>query len=109
MTQGHFEYGSDHLTAGQAVALCEGRLRGIITPDVRQRLQRSEQAIADIVAEGRVVYGVNTGFGSLCTTIISPDDTRKLQYNILRSHSVGVGDPVPVSHVEIVRGVSSQK
>ncbi|HLT81552.1 MAG TPA: histidine ammonia-lyase [Cyclobacteriaceae bacterium] len=102
MTQGHFEYGSDHLTAGQAVALCEGRLRGIITPDVRQRLQRSEQAIADIVAEGRVVYGVNTGFGSLCTTIISPDDTRKLQYNILRSHSVGVGDPVPVSIAKLM-------
>jgi histidine ammonia-lyase len=96
MTQGQFEYGNDHLTAGLAVALCEGRIRGVIPPSVRERVRQSEKAIADIVAEGRVVYGVNTGFGPLCTTIISAEDTRKLQYNILRSHSVGVGDPVPV-------------
>ncbi|HEX7016101.1 MAG TPA: histidine ammonia-lyase [Cyclobacteriaceae bacterium] len=102
MTQGHFEYGNNHLTAGRAVALCEGRMRGVITPAVRERVQQSERAIADIVAEGRVVYGVNTGFGSLCTTIISAEDTRKLQYNILRSHSVGVGDPVPTTIAKLM-------
>ena len=52
---------------------------------------------AAIVQEEKVVYGINTGFGSLCHTIISKADTQKLQENLIRSHSVGVGDPVPES------------
>ena len=40
-------------------------------------------------------YGINTGFGPLCTEKISLEDTETLQYNILKSHSVGVGDPIP--------------
>src|SRR5690606_13422159 len=96
MTQGQLEYGSYEHSAGRAGALCDGRIRGVSGPSVRERVRQSEKDIADIVAEGRVVYGVNTGFGPLCTTINSAEDTRKLQYNILRSHSVGVGDPVPV-------------
>lgn len=90
-----FEYGQDTLTAGRALALGAGTVRGVITRTVRDKIIQSQQSIADIVKEGRVVYGVNTGFGPLCTTIISPSETRKLQYNLLRSHSVGVGDPIP--------------
>jgi histidine ammonia-lyase len=41
------------------------------------------------------VYGINTGFGILSNTKISEADTRTLQYKILQSHSVGVGNPVP--------------
>lgn len=38
------------------------------------------------------VYGVNTGFGSLCKVKISDDDIEQLQYNLIRSHACGVGD-----------------
>lgn len=41
-----------------------------------------------------VVYGINTGFGPLCDTLISADATRVLQHNLLKSHSVGVGTPI---------------
>jgi len=53
-----------------------------------------------MVRNKRVIYGVNTGFGPLCTTIISADETAQLQSNILQSHSVGVGEAVSE---EIVR------
>ena len=46
------------------------------------------------------VYGINTGFGSLCNTEISKDDLNLLQNNLLRSHACGMGDQVPE---EIVR------
>jgi histidine ammonia-lyase len=46
------------------------------------------------------VYGINTGFGSLCNTEISKDDLNLLQNNLLRSHACGMGDNVPE---EIVR------
>ena len=45
------------------------------------------------VDEEKVMYGVTTGFGALCTQTISKEDTAKLQENILLSHSVSVGEP----------------
>lgn len=41
--------------------------------------------------EGRIVYGINTGFGALATTLIEPDKLAELQLNIIRSHKAGVG------------------
>ena len=43
----------------------------------------------------RLIYGVNTGFGSLCNTAISPDDLGKLQRNLVISHACGTGEEVP--------------
>jgi len=45
-----------------------------------------------------IYYGVNTGFGSLCNTVISPDDLNQLQVNLIRSHACGTGEEVP-SHL----------
>ncbi len=89
-----FSYGTDHLTAGKALALARHELRGIISEAVREKVRHSQQVVQNIVDKGAPVYGVNTGFGPLCTTRITPEDTRELQHNILKSHSVGVGPPV---------------
>ena len=40
---------------------------------------------------GRPVYGVTTGFGSLCNITIAPDDLSKLQHNLVKSHACGIG------------------
>lgn len=55
----------------------------------------SRQHVDHLVQGHDLVYGINTGFGPLCTTRISPAESRQLQENLLRSHSVGVGEPVP--------------
>ena len=89
-----FLYGADHLTAGKALALARHELRGILPETVRKKVRSSQEIVQKIVDNGGPVYGVNTGFGPLCTTRISPEDTRELQFNILKSHSVGVGPPV---------------
>lgn len=91
-----FFYGEDTLTAGAALSLCRGERRGALRAKGKDKILRSQHEVEKIVSSGKVVYGVNTGFGSLCTTIISEKDTRRLQYNILRSHSVGVGEAVSV-------------
>lgn len=52
------------------------------------------QVIADAVARGDVVYGVNTGFGKLADQRISPDDLEELQRRVIASHMTGVGDPL---------------
>ena len=89
-----FSYGQDHLTVSLALAIARGEIKGIISPEVYKQVELSRQAVLDIVQGEKQVYGINTGFGPLCTTTISASDTEKLQYNILKSHSVGVGEAV---------------
>lgn len=89
-----FQYGIDKMTTGIALDIARGVRKGIITKQAKDQIIKSHNDVKEIVAKGDVVYGVNTGFGPLCTTIISEADTQKLQYNILQSHSVGVGTPI---------------
>ncbi|MFD2888237.1 histidine ammonia-lyase [Chitinophaga cymbidii] len=90
-----FKYGQDQLTVATALELAAGRMQGVLTPEVMARVEASHGHVQAIVKEHTVVYGINTGFGPLCDTRISEADTRALQYNILQSHSVGVGAPIP--------------
>jgi histidine ammonia-lyase len=57
----------------------------------RERLAAGAAAVARIVAEGKAVYGINTGFGKLAQTHIPADQLELLQRNLVLSHSVGVG------------------
>ncbi|MDN5217222.1 histidine ammonia-lyase [Fulvivirgaceae bacterium BMA12] len=86
-----FAYGQDHLTAGKALEICSGKVNGYLNDATIQKVRRSEKIVGEIAGGDTVVYGINSGFGPLCTTKISAENTRELQSNILKSHSVGVG------------------
>lgn len=58
-------------------------------------VERSRRTLEAAVDGGTPTYGVNTGFGKLAQKRIAPEDQRALQRNLLLSHAVGVGDPVP--------------
>lgn len=62
-----------------------------IPEKVKDKVKRSRVVLQKIIEEKKVVYGVNTGFGALCNVVISPDEIRQLQSNLIRSHSSGVG------------------
>lgn len=89
-----FQYGIDRLTVGKTIEIAAGRCKAELGMKSIERIRASAAAVAAIVAENRTVYGVNTGFGILANTSISEADTRTLQYKILQSHSVGVGEPI---------------
>ncbi|KPM31165.1 Histidine ammonia-lyase [Croceitalea dokdonensis DOKDO 023] len=89
-----FYYGEDHLTAKKALAIAQGTITGKLLDTTKQKITKSARAVAHIVDQGHPVYGINTGFGPLCTTKISKEETQILQVNILKSHSVGVGEPI---------------
>jgi histidine ammonia-lyase len=58
--------------------------------------------VRQLVASPEPVYGVTTGFGDLATVRVSPEDARQLQRNLVRSHAVGTGEPLPE---EVVRAI----
>ena len=91
-----FNYGIDKLTIGNAIALVNAKLKGVINAEAVRKIHESHDHVKQIVENNKTVYGINTGFGILANTKISEEDTATLQYKILQSHSVGVGDPIPV-------------
>ncbi|HYK45073.1 MAG TPA: histidine ammonia-lyase, partial [Parafilimonas sp.] len=97
-----FFYGKDELTIGKTVALANGSLHGILAKEVVQKIKTSQHHVQQIVEHHKTVYGVNTGFGILSNTKISEEDTATLQHKILQSHSVGVGNAIPVEIAKIM-------
>ncbi|MBN2400460.1 MAG: histidine ammonia-lyase [Candidatus Aminicenantes bacterium] len=89
-----FQYGLDHLTPTIALAIADGRCRGLLNDAARRRIESSRQRVAELASGDGPVYGINTGFGPLCTTRISPADTRTLQRNLLMSHASGMGETI---------------
>ncbi|MEO7923113.1 MAG: histidine ammonia-lyase [Chitinophagaceae bacterium] len=97
-----FYYGVDQLTSTKTIALAAGKLKGVLNKEATRKINASQDAVQQIVAGNKTVYGVNTGFGILSNTSISAADTATLQYKILQSHSVGVGDPVSTEIAKIM-------
>src|SRR5437660_3669736 len=65
-----------------------------LSSQARRRVAESRRVVEKIVAEGRIVYGVNTGFGRLSEVHVPPTDLRQLQLNLVRSTACGVGPPL---------------
>ncbi|MBL7743611.1 MAG: histidine ammonia-lyase [Chitinophagaceae bacterium] len=97
-----FNYGADHLSVDTVLALAAGKCKGILNAEIIRKIKKSQQDVSAIVENDRTVYGINTGFGILSNTKISEEDTATLQYKILQSHSVGVGDPIPAEIAKIM-------
>jgi len=92
----------DPITLEDFVAVARFGAKVEFSPAYCERVNRSRTLVEGWVAEERVMYGVTTGFGALCTKAIGKEDTAQLQENILLSHSVSVGEPLSV---ERVRGI----
>ena len=74
-------------------AVASGGARVDLAEEARQRIAAARGVVDHILTSGQVVYGVNTGFGKLAEVRIPPDQLSRLQLNLLRSHSCGVGEP----------------
>ena len=82
------------LTLGDVRAVMAGEHRVTLAAAARRRVAANRAYVETLVAEGRTVYGVTTGFGRFATTTIPTSDVEELQHNLLRSHAIGVGAPV---------------
>ena len=94
--------GTEPMTRTQLLAVARGFEPLELAEETRDRLARQREAIDALVLSGTPVYGLSTGFGSLATTFISPDERRDLQRSLIRSHAAGVG---PEVETEVVRAM----
>lgn len=85
------ELAGQSLTLEQIGAVAYDNLPVGLGAGTLERIQASRNVIKEIIAAGRVVYGVNTGFGKLADVRIADADLRELQLNLVRSHACGVG------------------
>jgi histidine ammonia-lyase len=90
------------LTLAELERVARGGAPAPLTSAARARLVRGRETVDAMVAEGTVVYGVTTGFGDLSSVRIDAADAAQLQLNLVRSHAIGVGEPLPA---EVVRGM----
>jgi histidine ammonia-lyase len=89
------ELNGQQLTLHQIVDVAKGREQVVLAAEARARVEQARQVVQDIVTQKRTVYGVNTGFGKLSDVSIDESDLLQLQLNLVRSHSCGLGDPLP--------------
>lgn len=89
-----FKYGIDHLTVDKVIAIAEGSLQAIITDEAKEKVTICRNKVETMANSDAAVYGINTGFGPLCDVQITPEETSKLQENLLITHAVGVGNPI---------------
>lgn len=82
------------LSTGQQIALSEDAKKSIIA--CREYLDKK------MISQKEPIYGINTGFGSLCNVVIPAEDLEKLQRNLVMSHSCGTGDEVPQEIVKLM-------
>lgn len=93
------------LTIEQVVAVAygtPGAPRVELSPEALSRVVRSADAVRRLVDQGTVAYGITTGFGAFKDRIIPPEQVEKLQYNIIVSHAVGVGDPFDIPNTRAI-------
>ena len=81
------------LNAQQLAAIAAGE--EVSLDSAALALVKENRGVIDrILAEKRVVYGINTGFGQFATVVIPEDQLAQLQLNLIRSHAAGVGEPI---------------
>ncbi|MDT5293726.1 MAG: histidine ammonia-lyase [Acidobacteriota bacterium] len=88
------ELDGQSLTLEEVARVARGEEPVRLTASARERMEASRRTVERIIAESRVVYGVNTGFGKLSDVTVPAGELRELQINLVRSHACGVGDPL---------------
>ncbi|MFT7683331.1 MAG: histidine ammonia-lyase [Moritella dasanensis] len=80
------------LTLAQLRQISRVPVQVSLDPSCHEDIHASTKVVNDVIAENRVAYGINTGFGLLANTRIAPEDLETLQRSIVLSHAAGIGE-----------------
>ncbi|MCL0076977.1 aromatic amino acid lyase, partial [Dehalococcoidia bacterium] len=92
----------DNLSLDEVVAVARRGTQVSLSPEAAKKVVEARAVVERLVEEKQVIYGVTTGVGELSNITISPREMELLQKNIIMSHAVGVGRPLPEDTVRAV-------
>ena len=99
----HHLISADHLSIERIEEIISNNYKLKLSDDAIAKINRCRKYIDDrMAASTDPVYGINTGFGSLCDVKINNTDLEQLQKNLVMSHACGTGEEVPASIVKIM-------
>ena len=90
------------LTLPQLRTIQDGPVKLSLAYDSIPRIRKSSDTVREIIKQGRIIYGVNTGFGLLANTVIPNDELEHLQHSIVLSHAAGIGRLMDESTVRLI-------
>ena len=90
-----YHVGSGELTFDIIERIINENLKLELAPEAKERIQKCRDYLDHKIAESEEpLYGITTGFGSLCSKNISPDELGTLQENLIKSHACSVGEEI---------------
>ena len=97
------EISAGHLTLDTVWEILRGNYKLKLGEDAIHRITRCREYLDETIASSTTpIYGVTTGFGSLCNISISDDQLSQLQINLMMSHACGIGERVPNEIVKLM-------
>ncbi|MGL5188435.1 MAG: histidine ammonia-lyase [Cetobacterium sp.] len=91
--------GNKKLTLEDLINVTRNGYEVKISDEAKERVSIARKLVDDYVEEGKISYGITTGFGKFSDSIISKEETATLQRNLIISHACGVGNPLPIDQV----------
>jgi histidine ammonia-lyase len=83
-------------------AVAHENMKVVLSNSCKEKMAASRAYIDEFLKNGETIYGVNTGFGALSSVVIPNDQIIQLQKNLIRSHSVGIGEPFSIPEVRAI-------
>jgi len=90
------------LTLAQLRQIAKAPVKVRLAQSCKEKIDASVETVRDVIRQGRVIYGINTGFGLLANTVIPNDELEHLQRSIVLSHAAGVGASMKESTVRLM-------
>ncbi len=103
MSQTYHTISSEHLSIEKVAEIVKSNVQIKLSEEAIAKIQKCRDYLDNKLSNGdHVFYGINTGFGSLCNTVISNEDLSQLQENLVMSHACGLGNEVEPAIVRLM-------
>ena len=93
------EINGKNLTVDFLVSVSRNNCKIKLSKDSVEKIKKCRSLVDKKIADGEIMYGINTGIGEFSETILNPDQIKDFQKYLVYNHAAGIGEPAPIEHV----------
>ena len=93
------EINGKNLTIDLLVSVSRNNTKIKLSEDSVSKINKCRELVEQKIADGEIMYGINTGIGEFSETILNPDQIKDFQKYLVYNHAAGIGGPAPFDHV----------